>query len=197
MLTPRVETRLQLEGWWLSALPYFMAIGGAIVGAIVGWPLNRALAWAFAAFNRAFDTIGAAYTWVVGKLLTLSVLVLVIYGGLLVLTYDRLQSTPKGFIPSQDMGYLLAGVQLPDSASAERTSKVMQQLTDIVLKTPGVAHTSAITGQSFLMSANGSNFGTMFIRLDDYKSDAALIWPATQFCIDCKRRLARCWKLTS
>ncbi len=169
MLTPRVETRLQLEGWWLSALPYFMAIGGAIVGAIVGWPLNRALAWAFAAFNRAFDTIGAAYTWVVGKLLTLSVLVLVIYGGLLVLTYDRLQSTPKGFIPSQDMGYLLAGVQLPDSASAERTSKVMQQLTDIVLKTPGVAHTSAITGQSFLMSANGSNFGTMFIRLDDYE----------------------------
>ncbi len=128
------------------------------------------LAWAFAAFNHAFDTIGAVYTWIVGKLLTLSVIVLVVYGGLLVATYDRLQSTPKGFIPSQDMGYLLAGVQLPDSASAERTAKVMQQMGEIVLHTDGVIHESAITGTAFLMNANGSNFGTMFVRLDDYEN---------------------------
>ena len=59
----------------------------------------------------------------VGRLLRVSVLVLVVYGGLLVLTYWGFTTTPKGFIPSQDMGYLLVNVQLPDAASAERTPR--------------------------------------------------------------------------
>ncbi len=42
---------------------------------------------------------------------------LVAYGGLLYLTYDTLTTTPTGFIPPQDKGYLLVNVQLPDSAS--------------------------------------------------------------------------------
>ena len=50
-------------------------------------------------------------------------LVLVVYGGLMVLTYQQFVNTPKGFIPSQDMGYMLINVQLPDSASDERTAQ--------------------------------------------------------------------------
>jgi multidrug efflux pump len=168
LLTPRAEAWLTPDGWMLEALPYVVAVLGAIAGAIIGWPLNRALAWLFAMFNHAFESISTGYTWIVGKLLTLSVIVLVLYGGLLVLTYTRLEATPRGFIPSQDMGYLLAGVQLPDSASAERTTRVMNKMGEICLNTPGVAHESAITGQSFLMNAFGSNFGTMFVRLKDY-----------------------------
>ena len=49
--------------------------------------------------------------------LRVSVLVLVVYGGLLLLTYCGFATTPKGFIPSQDMGYLMVSVQLPDAAS--------------------------------------------------------------------------------
>ena len=41
--------------------------------------------------------------------------------GLLVLTYWSFVNTPTGFIPSQDKGYLLVNVQLPDGASLERT----------------------------------------------------------------------------
>jgi multidrug efflux pump len=77
--------------------------------------------------------------------------------------------TPKGFIPSQDMGYLFVNVQLPDSASSERTDAVMRQLQDIALHTPGIRHAAAIRGQSFVLSANGSNFGTMFVNLKDYE----------------------------
>ena len=46
---------------------------------------------------------------------------MLVYGGLLALTYWQFNHTPTGFIPQQDKGYLLLNVQLPDSASVERT----------------------------------------------------------------------------
>src|SRR5262249_22742736 len=109
-----------------------------------------------------------AYTWVIGKMLHVSVLVLVAYCGLLTLTYDEFVKTPKGFIPSADMGYLLVNVQLPDSASDERTSAAIRQIEKIAAAVPGVKHVTGITGQSFALNAYGSNFGSLFIGLDDY-----------------------------
>ena len=93
---------------------------------------------------------------------------LVVYGGLLLLTYWGFMHTPKGFIPTQDMGYLLVNVQLPDAASAERTREVTDRVQKICLSTPGVKHTVAVAGQSFVLSANASNFGSMFVILDDF-----------------------------
>ena len=65
------------------------------------------------------------------------------------------------------MGYLLVNVQLPDAASAERTEEVMRQ---IERDRPGDARASgtspASRGQSFVLSANGSNFGSMFVNLE-------------------------------
>src|SRR5262249_40889021 len=75
---------------------------------------------------------------------------------------------PTGFIPSQDMGSLLCNVQLPDSAAQERTIRLMDKLETIAHETEGVKHTQAMTGQSMLLSANGSNFGSMFVILDAY-----------------------------
>src|SRR5204863_9155413 len=76
--------------------------------------------------------------------------------------------TPRGFIPSQDMGYLMVNVQLPDSASSERATRVMRQIEQIARETPGVRHVTGITGQSFVLNAAGSNFGSMFINLKNY-----------------------------
>jgi len=38
------------------------------------------------------------------------------------------QDRPDGFIPSQDKGYLLVNVQLPDAASLDARRHVMRQL---------------------------------------------------------------------
>ena len=75
---------------------------------------------------------------------------------------------PKGFIPSQDMGYLMINVQLPDSASTERTFDAMRKMQDIALETQGIDHTFLVSGQSMLLSAFGSNFGSMFVMLDRF-----------------------------
>ena len=68
---------------------------------------------------------------------------------------------------------MLVNVQLPDSASLERTERVMRQINEIATRTPGVTATVGFTGQSLLLNAYGSNFGTMFITLDEFKNRPA------------------------
>jgi multidrug efflux pump len=151
------------------ALPWAAAAIVAVAGAAAGWLTARF-------FNAAFVVATRWYTRAVGLTLRLSVVALGVYGVLVGATIWRFRETPKGFIPAQDMGYLMVNVQLPDSASAERTDVVMQQLQDIARQTPGVLHATAIRGQSFVLNAYGSNFGSMFINLDDYynRRDPAL-----------------------
>ena len=132
------------------------------LGLAVGPILDRVLVWFFGVFNAGFRVATAGYTRVVGGLLRASVFTVALYGGLLVLTYGIFQTTPMGFIPSQDMGYLLVNVQMPDSTSLERTKEVMNHCEQIARSTPGILHTQANTGQSLLLSATGSNFGSMF-----------------------------------
>jgi multidrug efflux pump len=136
-------------------------------------PLTRvmdlALGWFFRLFNRAFGAGTSAYAWAVGRLLRLNLLVLLIYGALGVLTYWVFKQAPTGFVPQQDQGRLIVSVQLPDSASLERTQAALAQVEKITRATPGVAHTVTISGLSFVQSANSSNFASMFVVLDPFE----------------------------
>jgi hydrophobe/amphiphile efflux-1 (HAE1) family protein len=155
---------------WIApgAAPWVAAALGALGGAALSWPLNFVLRILFRAFNLAFDFTGSVYLWFVGKMLRVSVLVLVVYGGLLYLTYTNFLDAPKGFIPTQDKGYLLVNLQLPDSSSVTRTEQTMRDIEKIVRKTPGVRHTVSISGQSMMLGASAPNFGAMYVMLDEF-----------------------------
>jgi multidrug efflux pump len=162
-----------LEKLHLSELSYWSLYAGImIVVAVAGWLIapvcNRLLTRAFRRFNAGFSAATRGYTRLVGTFLHYRYPVLACYLVLLAGTYVSFANTPKGFIPSQDMGYLMVSVQLPDAASRERTDAVMKRIDKIVRGTPGVAHCTWISGQSFALQANGSNFGSMFINLEQY-----------------------------
>jgi multidrug efflux pump len=135
----------------------------------LAWLLDVSLGWFFWLFNKSFSVGTAAYVWSVARLLRLSIVVLVIYGGLLGLTYWVFQRAPTGFIPQQDQGRLIINVELPDSASLQRTQEAVAQIDQITRETPGVAHTVTVSGMSFLLSANSSNFGSLFVILDPFE----------------------------
>jgi multidrug efflux pump subunit AcrB len=174
LLAPWLEGRVELgpeaPAW---ALPVIAGLAGAVAGWLVSRPLNAVLGGFFRAFNRGFNLATGGYVRLVSGLLRVSVVVLLVYGGLLALTYFGFASAPKGFIPAQDKGYLLVNVQLPDSASVQRTSQVMRDIEAIALKTPGVKNTVAVAGQSILLNANAPNFGAMFVMLDDFHQRTA------------------------
>ncbi len=143
-------------------------IPGAVVGWIIGPLINRILAAVFGVFNKFFDACTAGYTGIVGLSLRLCILVLVVYAGLVGLTGYGLRTSPKGFIPQQDQGYLIVNVVLPESASVQRTEASMKQLEEIALETPGVESTMSIAGFSVVLACDASNWGTMFIILDEF-----------------------------
>ncbi len=141
---------------------------GLLAGLVLAPVLDRLLALLFRGFNAGFQKATDGYTWLVGALLRISLLVLVGYGGLLFLTYVGFTTTPSGFIPSQDKGYLLVNVQLPDSTSVEKTQSVMKHIEASAGRIQGVRHTLAIAGQSILLNANAPNYGALYVMLDDF-----------------------------
>jgi hydrophobe/amphiphile efflux-1 (HAE1) family protein len=134
----------------------------------LAWLLDMTLGWFFWLFNKAFNGMTTVYTRLVGLLLRLSVIVLVVYGGLLWLTYKEFTSVPTGFIPQQDKGYLLVNAQLPDAASVERTREVVAHIDRIAHEIPGVNHTVAVIGQSLILNLNAFNYGSLYVMLDEF-----------------------------
>src|SRR5262249_31317492 len=154
------------------AIAGILFLPGAVAGGTLGWFLihrvNWALGYFFRGFNWIFDRTTQAYGKTVGWCLRLSVIVLLIYVGLLGLTGFGFARVPTGFVPIQDKGYLIANIQLPDSASLERTVEVTDAVEKIALETPGVAHTVATPGTSFVLNANSSNYANIFVILKPF-----------------------------
>ena len=122
---------------------------------------------------RSIDGVRDGYAHAVSKLLRLSILAVVLIvaagGGIFLLG----QRTPTGFLPSEDQGGFFVAIQLPDGASVERTKAVVAQVEKIAKGMPGVHDTFAIVGFSLLDSAQESNAGFMFIKLNPFADRTA------------------------
>ncbi|WP_397379758.1 efflux RND transporter permease subunit [Prosthecobacter sp.] len=130
--------------------------------------LNFLFGWFFRGFNRVFQFGSDLYAGLVGKLIRLAVLVLIGYAALIGLAGKLFQDVPAGFIPSQDMGYAIVLVQLPDGAAFERTDAVVRRMDAMAREIPGIAHTFAISGYSSVLQANQPNVGAAFLVFDAF-----------------------------
>jgi len=162
---PDVPGLAAVPGW---GLPIVAAAAGGWLGWLLRVPLNRTLGALFAGFNAAFDRAAKGYRVILAAALRVSPVVLLGYGGLLYLTYWAITTTPAGFIPPQDKGYLLVNVVLDDAASLGRTEEQIRRLEEMTLRTPGVKHTVSVAGRSVLLGVNASNLGTLFVMLDEF-----------------------------
>ena len=165
-LPSQAATRLAQAPW---LRPLSATIAGAAALGVAASAVNWLLARVFQAFDSAFRFTTNLYVRTASGLLRVSAVALLVYGGLLGLTWWRFNATPKGFVPAQDMGYLLVSLQLPDAASMERTQDVVERMVRIATEQPGVKHCSGIAGQSFVLGTNGPNVGTMFVNLREYE----------------------------
>src|SRR5262245_2096303 len=161
---------------------------GGFAGYRLNERVNRALLAFFKGFNGFFDRLTAGYGRIVGGLVRVTGIVLLVYGGLMLLTWLGFRTVPVGFIPEQDKGYLVVNAQLPDGASLERTEEVMTRLDEMVRATPGVQHTIRVPGYSILTSNNISNVGGMFVILQPFEDRVAAHLPASKVAADLRAK---------
>jgi len=119
-------------------------------------------------WNASFARLTNGYDWTVRHIVRLAALALVVLLVLSGAAYALLRVVPTGFAPTEDQGYLLVAVQLPDAASLERTDAVVRQIEKMLLETEGVETVVAIGGRSFISGVNGPNVASLFPRLSPW-----------------------------
>src|SRR5882672_4545356 len=115
-----------------------------------------------ALFNRGFDRLSHLYASVANFVIRHSAMMLLIYVALIGSAGWLLFTTPQGFIPAQDRGYVIVSVQLPGAASLARTTDVVREIERIALDTPGIVRVAAFAGFSGATRTQAGNAAALF-----------------------------------
>ena len=127
--------------------------------------IGRVFKIGFGYFNRGFEWLSTSYGKMTARFVRATLVIGVIYLGLIALAGFQMSRMPTGFIPEQDIGYQAVVIILPPGSSLQRTDEVLRQVNDIVLKVPGVEHNSPVTGFDVTTSTIAPNVGTVFYSL--------------------------------
>ncbi len=123
----------------------------------------------FRGFNRAFEVGEARYAGILRFVLRRAALTMAVFIGIALFAGWGFGRLPTGFLPIEDQGYVLAGVQLPDAASQERTREVTRKIDEVLGATPGVANWVTIGGNSLLDATAASNSSTFYVVMDPFE----------------------------
>ncbi len=117
----------------------------------------------FSAFNRGFEKVTHQYLGLTSSLLhklKRAAIGVGIVIGLFVFLSSRV---PGGFIPEEDMGYLLINIQLPEAASLQRSDQVARKVEGILSQQDGIEYYTTVTGYSLLSSTYSTSSCFLFI----------------------------------
>src|SRR5260221_8538365 len=131
-------------------------------------PRRGPLAAFFGWFNRRFGRATEGYVKWSGVLLhkgAAAIIALVVFGAVGVFLGTKL---PSSFLPDEDQGFIYLNVQLPNSASQQRTDAVVRQIERILAETPGVENSTTVVGFSLLSFARTSYSAFGWITLKEW-----------------------------
>lgn len=105
------------------------------------------------AFNRWFERLTARYgrgVQVAIKRVVVSLCILLVIIGAAGII---MKEVPGGFVPSEDQGYFIGSIVMPDAASLNRTMAVGDQVEKILEDDPAITRTMVVSGYNILTSS--------------------------------------------
>jgi len=119
----------------------------------------------FGRFNRWFDKTVEGYgqrvVWLIGR----ARLCLVLLAVLTILAGGLYKAVPSSFVPTEDQGFFITAINLPEAASMNRTQAVVSKVGKAIHSQAGVAEAMMITGFDLLGGGNKSSAGAIFTKL--------------------------------
>jgi hydrophobe/amphiphile efflux-1 (HAE1) family protein len=134
------------------------------------FPIN----WFFNRFNEGFEWLSDHYGKLTARAVRWVVVVLIVYGGLLFLTVNRLANTPTGLVPQLDRSYFIAAMQLPPGSTLERADRLVRQASELIMNTPGVQNAVSFVGFDGATFTQAPNTGVIFVPLKPFAERANL-----------------------
>ena len=131
-------------------------------------PLRRFFDWFNHVFRRATDGYVSVSETLIRKS-GLAVTALLLFGVVAVFFGAKL---PSGFLPDEDQGYVYINLQLPNSASLERTAQVSREIEGILAKMPDVRYTTSVIGFSLLSYIQTSYNAFFFVTFQPWSDRA-------------------------
>ena len=120
-------------------------------------------------FNAVYNRLERGYGGLMVRMTNHSGLCVILALILIGISGYGLSRVPTGFIPIEDQGYLLVAAQLPDGAALDRTQHVLDQVSEIASKTPGVDQVVSIAGISALDNSSSlANAGVAYLILKEW-----------------------------
>ena len=123
------------------------------------------IAWAIGKFNAFFGRVTATYTGGTRRFVRAWPAAIAGLAAIMALIYVLMRALPTGFVPTEDQGYFMVALTLPQGASLERTNDVVRQAETRMAGLQGVQALTAIGGYNLLSGAMQSNSATLFITL--------------------------------
>ena len=122
----------------------------------------------FDRFNNGFNRLTHFYIKVVRSTLHHRFIGGIVFVGIVITSIFLFKFIPSSFIPSEDQGYVITAVMLPDGATINRTSKTTEAVRSAIATDPASTFQFAVNGYDLIGGGNKSNAATMFVRLKDW-----------------------------
>lgn len=129
---------------------------------------NSIFARFFRGFNSGFEKLSVKYQGGVNRMTHHKIFSGIIYIVVIAGLVGLYKVLPSSFLPEEDQGVVMTLVQLPPSASLERTDKVITTMTDYFLHKEKDHVDSIFTVSGFSFTGVGQNAGLAFIKLKDW-----------------------------
>jgi len=134
-------------------------------------PSNGKRNWFTRAFDFFYRPIERLYAWITRQILKVWWVMILLFIATAAVTFYWYQKTPTGFLPTEDQGYVIVAVQLPDAASLDRTREVVERLNGILRKRQEAGEVQnwfVLGGFSLLDGTAAPNSATAFIAWSDW-----------------------------
>ncbi|PZT47363.1 multidrug efflux RND transporter permease subunit [Helicobacter valdiviensis] len=119
-------------------------------------------------FNEFFDWLTHQFTAKVAHAIRRGLLYVILFFGLIGVTYGIFKQVPTGLVPSEDKGILLVSMKLPPATALSKTTNTASFMEQTVRSNPNVEAVMALAGYDMLSSAVRTFGGTAFVKLKDW-----------------------------
>jgi HAE1 family hydrophobic/amphiphilic exporter-1 len=118
-------------------------------------------------FNAGFDAVRKRYTGILEYFMRNRTVAFIGLALVTAVSFWMFKTTPTGFIPDEDNGFVIVSVSTPPGASMARTQAVMDRADKILRTMPAIRKVISVTGINILTRSSSPSAGLMFIQLND------------------------------